>query len=127
MTSIDYGTDYLAKVLAYAVRVHLQAGGSGKIGVYDPDQQVFEPTLENIAEAAGHASQVDGFVTYRVGGATFQVLYDGPYEDWPTGEEIIQDCNDRASFLMNAYNDGPDEHWPITPLEKVLNPEGDAT
>lgn len=95
---IDFGTAYLARVLAHAVAAAHKVGNEGKVSITDEGETTLYPsTPEGILEAAQYAKEVDGLLNYRVHLASFVVLYDGPY-DHGNAAEVINDGNARSEL-----------------------------
>lgn len=104
-TAIDFGTAYLAKVLAYAVADAKAVGNEGKVMISDEGTPLwFEGTPEGILRAASYAKEVDGLLNYRVHQSSFLILFDGPYNDYWTGAEIVNDGNERSGIYTEMAN-----------------------
>ena len=97
---------FLKKNLDAAVDAIKAAGGDPVLLVHDSEEW---ETYDSTHKAAAFAREVAAPVTYRVRnrvkadgipGFTFAVIYDGPY-DADNAEEIIYDCNESASQLMD--------------------------
>lgn len=98
-TAIDYGTAYLARVLAHAVAAAKAVGNEGKVSITDEGETtLYDATPEGILEAAAYAKEVDGILNYRVHQASFVILYDGPYYH-ENAAEIVNDGNQRSGIF----------------------------
>lgn len=70
------------------------------------DTEKFPMTEAGITEAAKMVLEIDGPVVIRMHRCTIVAMYDGPYNR-DNREEIINDCNERASAIMATLdNDG---------------------
>ena len=75
-------------------------------GQFMADTETFPMTEAGIMEAAKMVLEIDGPVTIRMHRCTLLAMYDGPYNRH-NREEIINDCNERASAIMATLdNDG---------------------
>ena len=68
------------------------------------DTETYPMTEAGIMEAAKMVLEIDGPVIIRMHRCTIVAMYDGPY-DRDNREEIINDCNERASAIMAAMDD----------------------
>lgn len=71
------------------------------IKVHDGEEDsVFGTSETLIVQASELAADVDGIVTFIVGRAVLQVIYDGPYTE-ANAAEIINDTNERAEEILS--------------------------
>ena len=73
-------------------------------GQFLTDGNAYPMTEAGIMEAAKMVLEIDGPVIIRMHRCTIVAMYDGPY-DRDNREEIINDCNERASVIMAAMDD----------------------
>lgn len=85
------------------LRKLVAATGAVSIVVEDEEDvsEAYTPDETGICAAADFAPELDGVLRYIVGDAAIQVIYDGPYSE-DSAAEIINDCNDRASEILDA-------------------------
>ena len=94
---------YLRNVIRAAIKV--SESNAEQIMVNDGcDKHFYAMNKKGISEAARWALEIDGPITIRIHRATLRVMYDGPYNK-DNCEEIIMDCNERASIIMAAMDD----------------------
>ena len=65
------------------------------------DGVAYPMTEAGIKKAAKMVLEIDGPVVIRMHRCTLLAMYDGPYNR-DNREEIINDCNERASAIMEA-------------------------
>ncbi len=70
-------------------------------GQFMADTETFPMTEAGIKEGAKMVLEIDGPVVIRMHRCTLVAMYDGPYNR-DNREEIINDCNERASVIMEA-------------------------
>ncbi len=105
-----YGMRYLRNVLRSAItqaRAETKATDDNplKIMVHDGEERHFYYANETgVREAARWALEIDGAITIRIHRITLRVMYYGPY-DKDNRAEIIMDCNERASQLIDTLDD----------------------
>lgn len=91
---------YLRNVIRAAVKA--SESNAEKLMVADgEDRHFYSMNEEGIKQACRWALEIDGPIIIRVHRATFQVLYDGPY-DRDNREEIIMDHNEAAGAFIRA-------------------------
>ena len=97
------GMIYLRNVIRSAI--DWSESNSEKIMVDDGEDKHFYPMNESgVKEACRWALEIDGAITIRIHRVTLRVMYDGPY-DKDNRAEIIMDCNERASQLIETLDD----------------------
>ena len=75
-------------------------------GQFMVDTETFPMTEAGIKEGAKMVLEIDGPVVIRMHRCTLVAMSDGPYDRY-NREEIINDCNERASAIMATLdNDG---------------------
>ena len=109
MTSYETHAEWIARIskdcpaMAYLRNVMraIRKDAETKSDTFLTDGKAYPMTEAGITEAAKMVLEIDGPVTIRMHRCTILAMYDGPY-DRDNREEIINDCNERASVIMEA-------------------------